>query len=116
MLEIWKDIEGFDEKYGYQISSWGRVRSVNGILKPYENFKGYLKVGLMKDGKCCKKRVNRLVAQAFIPNPYNLPQVNHIDGNKQNNSFTNLEWVTNEQNAHHRKMMLSLLNGKEKHI
>jgi hypothetical protein len=95
-LEMWKDISGYEGKY--QVSTWGRVRSINGILKPYVNSKGYEKVGLMKNGKSNKHRVSRLVAEAFIPNPYNLPQVDHIDGNKRNNSITNLEWVTGNEN------------------
>ena len=94
-MELWKDIEGFEN---YQVSSWGRVRSSNGILKPYRNKKGYLKGGLMKGGKCHKKRVNRLVAIAFVENPNNYPFVDHIDGNKENNSITNLRWVTDEEN------------------
>ena len=96
-MEIWKDIEGFEGLY--QISSWGRVRSIRGIIKPYQNKKGYYKVGLHKNGKGHKKRVNRLVALAFIPNPHNLPQVDHIDGNKHNNSVTNLRWVDKEQST-----------------
>lgn len=97
MLEIWRDIDGYDGKY--QVSTWGRVRSANGILKPYENSKGYLKIGLTKDGECRKHRVHRLVAEAFIENPENYPQVEHIDGNNQNNSITNLMWVNNEINT-----------------
>jgi len=100
--ETWKDIEGFEGKY--QVSTWGRVRSINGILKPYENKKGYLKIGLCRDGRSIKKRINRLVALAFIPNPYNLPEVNHIDGNKQNNSITNLEWTDGRGNRLHNKI------------
>ena len=107
MTELWKDIDGFEGKY--QVSSWGRVRNLNTnkILTPYENSKGYLKVGLHLKGhkSPVKKRVNRLVAIAFIPNPYELPQVNHKDGNKQNNSISNLEWCTNRQNAIHRRKM-----------
>ena len=99
MQEIWKDIEGFEGRY--QVSTWGNVRGVQGILKPYRNEKGYLKVSLAKNGKYYKKRVNRLVALAFIPNPYELPQVNHKDGNKENNSITNLEWTTDEINRKH---------------
>lgn len=107
MKEIWKEIEGYDGKY--LISSWGRVKGPKGIMTPYENHKGYLKIGLQKNGKCNKHRISRLVAEAFIPNPYNLPEVNHIDGNKQNNSFSNLEWVTGEQNRAHDKIMESFL-------
>ena len=89
----------------YQVS-WGNVRNANGyILTPYENKKGYLKIGLFQNGKLYKRRVNRLVAQAFISNPDNLPQVNHKDGNKKNNSYTNLEWVTNEENREHAKRL-----------
>lgn len=99
MAEIWKDIDGYDGRYA--ISTWGRVKSIHGILKPYENHKGYLKIGLQKDGASHKHRVHRLVAQAFIPNPDNLPEVNHIDGNKQNNSVTNLEWVDGKTNREH---------------
>lgn len=105
-MELWREIEGFNGRY--QISSWGRVRNVRTgcILKPYKNERGYLKVYLNKgNGKKAKPRINRLVAQAFIPNPYNLPQVNHKDGNKENNSYTNLEWVTNQQNATHAASM-----------
>lgn len=107
-MEQWKDIEGFEGKY--QISTWGRVKStvtgVEHIMLPYKNKKGYLKIGLGDGhGKCLKYRINRLVAQAFIPNPYNLPQVNHKDGNKENNSFTNLEWVSDAENKEHAKKM-----------
>lgn len=98
-MEIWKDIEGFEGRYA--VSSWGRVKGLHGILTPYENHKGYLKVGLLRNGKRVKRRVHRLVAQAFIPNPENKPEINHIDGNKKNNSFSNLEWVTGEENREH---------------
>lgn len=107
MKEIWKEIDGYDGKYF--ISSWGRVRGPRGIMTPYLNHKGYEKIGLYKDGKKEKHRINRLVAEAFIPNPYGLPEVNHIDGNKQNNSFTNLEWVTGEQNRAHDRIMETYL-------
>lgn len=101
-MEIWKDIKGYEGRY--QVSSWGRVRNIQtgNIITPYKNEKGYLKVYLNKGNhKNAKFRINRLVAQAFIPNPYNLPQVNHKDGNKENNSYTNLEWVTNKENQVH---------------
>lgn len=101
-MELWKDIDGFEE---YQISTWGNVRRNGRLIKPYLNHKGYLKVQLWKKQGKRNKRVNRLVAQAFIPNPNNYPQVNHKDGNKQNNSITNLEWVTGEMNIEHAKRL-----------
>ena len=80
-------------------------------MKPYKNHKGYLKVGLMKDGVYRKYRVHRLVAEAFIPNPNGCPEVNHIDGNKANNSFSNLEWVTSIQNQEHEIKMKQRFGG-----
>lgn len=107
MQEIWKEIEGYNGKY--QVSAWGRVRNAETgkILTPYKNKKGYLKVGLYISGKgkAEKHRVNRLVAQAFIPNPFNLPQVNHKDGNKENNSVSNLEWCENKSNRIHAELL-----------
>lgn len=104
-MEIWKTIEGYEGKY--EVSTWGRIRNAKGkIMKPYKNEKGYLKVTLYSSDKHkAKFRVNRLVAKAFIQNPYDLPQVNHKDGNKENNSVTNLEWTTNEINTKHAKLM-----------
>lgn len=107
MHELWKDIEGYEGLY--QVSTWGRIRSLYKgrikILKPDVNEKGYLKVKLFAEGKGKNFRVNRLVASAFIPNLYDLPQVNHKDGNKQNNSYTNLEWTTDEINKKHARML-----------
>lgn len=115
--EIWKDIENFEGLY--QISNLGRVRSVDRvvhILDPKSNreydrhfpecikstnldTKGYVMVTLKKDGKTSRYRIHRLVAKAFIPNPNNLPQVNHKDENKENNCMSNLEWCTNDYNG-----------------
>ena len=108
--EIWKDIEGYEGLY--QVSSEGRIKSLsrltsNGrkiaekILKPSNNGWGYLQVILCKDGKHINHRIHRLVAQAFIPNPENKPEVNHIDENKENNNVDNLEWVTSKENSNH---------------
>lgn len=113
MKEEWKDILGY-EGY-YQISNIGRVKSLTRkklannrycniqekILKKNVNNYGYILVRLYKNGKSQTLRVHRLVAQAFISNPKNKPQVNHIDGNKQNNSMKNLEWCTNKENTKH---------------
>ena len=94
-LEIYKKINGFD---GYEVSTWGNVRKGDQMLRKEVHCKGYLRVDLMKDGKRVHKKIHRLVAEAFIPNPENKPQINHIDGNNQNNSVTNLEWVTDAEN------------------
>lgn len=104
MEEIWKDIEGFEGLY--QVSNLGRIKSfhkrIEGkIIKLAPDKDGYCLVGLHKNKRTCRRRVHRLVAQTFIPNHQNLPQVNHIDGNKQNNRVDNLEWCTNQENIIH---------------
>lgn len=71
------------------------------ILKPAKDKKGYLRFGLMKEGKLHTKKGHRLVAENYLPNPNNLPQVNHINGIKTDNRVENLEWCTNMQNVHH---------------
>ena len=103
--EIWKpkkDYEGL-----YEVSNFGRVKSLgNGnsnnskprILKPFKVGSGYLQVQLSKDGKHKTCKIHRLVAETFIPNPNNLPCVNHKDENKTNNSVENLEWCSHEYN------------------
>lgn len=101
MEEIWKPIE---ELFGlYEVSNTGLIRKIktSKLMKPKLNFKGYQRIVFIIKGKRFTKRVHRLVAMAFIPNPNNLPQVNHKDGNKLNNCVNNLEWVTNEQNMKH---------------
>lgn len=103
MRRIWKNIDGFD---GYQISNKGEVRSyINNrygpgnkkphILKPCKNRHGYDTVQL---GRGCRKLVHRLVAEAFIPNPHNLPIVRHKDDNPSNNNVSNLLWGTQVDN------------------
>lgn len=103
--EIWKPIKNYEKKYA--ISSYGRVKSLGNnkrkkekILKPI-NKKGYLCVDLCSCGKKQQNKIHRLVAQAFIPNPENKPEVNHIDANKINNSVYNLEWCTRSENEIH---------------
>lgn len=110
----WADIKGY--KGLYQVSSTGKVRSVsrrgwNGRV--FHEIKGrelklqsngnYLKVSLSKKGKVKQLLVHRLVAQAFIDNPENKPEVNHINYNKHNNAVENLEWVTAKENDTHKR-------------
>jgi len=101
--EVWKDIEGYEGLY--QISNKGRVKSFHfgkeKFLKPYLRTDGYLMVCLQVDKIKAHFTVHRLVAMAFIPNPKNLPVINHIDGNKQNNCVKNLDWTTYSENEKH---------------
>ena len=104
--EIWKDIEGYTGLY--QVSSWGRVKNsrTGRVLKAGKTKKGYLQLCLCKNGIRKFYSVHRLVAQAFIPNPQNKPEVNHIDEDKENNYFENLEWVTRSENMNHGTVIL----------
>lgn len=104
--EIWKDIEGYEGLY--QVSNMGRVKSLNyhrtgkeRILKLRKNRGGYLRVVLHKDGKGKDYYVHRLAANAFLENSKNLPQVNHIDQNKENNCINNLEFCSSKYNCNY---------------
>lgn len=99
--EVWKDIKGYE---GYQISNYGRVWSAKSqrILKGGINNSGYHFVQMKaKNGKFKREYIHRLVAMAFIPNPDNLPQVNHKDEDKANNNVENLEWCTHKYNQNY---------------
>lgn len=102
-MENWKSISGYEGLY--EVSDTGRVRSLKfgktRLLKPGKTRKGYLRVVLCKDGKVKKMSVHRLVAEAFVQNPLNLPQVNHRDENKRNNTATNLEWCSARYNVNY---------------
>lgn len=108
--EIWKDIEGYEGLY--QVSNMGKVRSVdridctghrlNGkILRPRMNSGGYLLVNLHNEGEQKTFTVHRLVAQAFIPNPEGLPQINHKDEDKTNNIVDNIEYCDRKYNCNY---------------
>ena len=111
MSEIWKDIKGYEGIY--QISDCGRVRSIHfgpknhglssepRIMRTPRSSSGYLHVQLYKDHKPTTKLVHILVAEAFVDNPHGKPEINHIDGNKSNNTSSNLEWVTKSENLKH---------------
>lgn len=107
MIEEWKDINNY-EGY-YKISNFGRVKSVSRvainkhliperILKNRKARNGYLRTNLSKDGVLKSAAIHRLVAEAFVPNYDNKPQVNHIDENKLNNRADNLNWMTAHEN------------------
>ena len=99
MIIIEKEIEGFEN---YIICTDGTVHNKKGHnISRWKDNVGYLQVKLSKEGKWYYKRVHRLVAEAFIPNPNNLKQVNHIDGDKTNNEVSNLEWIDNKNNTQH---------------
>ena len=104
--EQWKPIEGTDNDY--EVSNLGRVRSmkqyygvIGRIMPQTIQRSGYHYVMLHVNNKPTCRRVHRLVAKAFIPNPDNLPEINHIDGNKDNNQVSNLEWCTRSHNVKH---------------
>lgn len=106
MLEEWRDIEGYEGLY--QVSNLGRVKSLKSqygyrkiILKPRKNKYGYFHLQLHNKGNIKDCTIHRLVAQAFIPNPNNYPQINHKDENKLNNNVSNLEWCTAKYNTNY---------------
>lgn len=103
--EEWRPVVGYEGKY--EVSNLGRVKSSNyqrrgfeKILSPKSNT-GYLRVELRGGDSPREKCVHALVAEAFIPNPENKSEVNHLDGNGFNNKVSNLEWVTRSENAKH---------------
>ena len=112
-MEIWKDIKEYEGLY--QVSNLGRVKSLPRLVTQWNRFQNitysipekilslqivnnYYSVKLSKKGKIKSYRVHRLVAEAFIDNPDNLPEVNHKDENKLNNNIDNLEWCTRQYN------------------
>ena len=107
--EIWMDING------YKISNFGKIIGKRGReLKQYIGVAGYKSVSSVDLGELGKTTlVHRAVALTFIPNPDNLPEVNHKDGNKLNNCVDNLEWVTKEENQKHASFILGKRIGKD---
>jgi hypothetical protein len=103
MTIIWKPIIGY-ENY-YEISNFGEIRSIQNkskkIIKPYITNRGYLRIRLFKNKIRTAFTIHRLVGINFIPNTENKSYINHIDGNKQNNNVSNLEWVTHSENEKH---------------
>ena len=143
-MEEWRKIDGFEN---YEVSNEGRIRSVDHeteqrisggvvvrrhykgkILIPQESGDNYLYVGICKEGKRYKKRIHRLVAQAFLPNENSLPDVNHKDENKHNNFVfvnedgtidyekSNLEWCTAEYNHNYGTHNQRVANANSKQV
>jgi hypothetical protein len=112
--EVWSPIIGYEELY--QVSNYGRVKALERrvysqkrnfvykplILKASLGKRGYFEIKLCLNYTSKSKKIHRLIAEYFIPNPEKKPQVNHIDGNKLNNEISNLEWVNNRENSCHR--------------
>lgn len=137
-MEEWRDVQGYEGLY--QVSNLGRVRScdrlvtnsINSnfkvkrkgkILSNIDHGNGYIYVSLTKEGKRENHYVHRLVAKAFIPNPENLPEIDHKDHNRENNIPENLEWVSHFENIQrsrhlmrHEKKKSRPSNTGEKHI
>lgn len=112
-MAIWKDVRGYEGIYA--VSDDGQIKSLERmkphrlgdrvqrerIMKPHIINGGYVQVGFCREGHLEGRLVHRVVAEAFIPNPNNLLQVNHKDGNKLNNHVSNLEWCTAKDNVVH---------------
>lgn len=127
MDEIWAPVVGYEGLY--EVSTHGRVRRLEReyvdaigrrrllplrLFTPPLSKDGYPRVSLRKAGQESTQFVHRLVAKAFIPNPENKPDINHIDGDKQNPRADNLEWCTVSENSLHRCRVLGYYNGQPK--
>lgn len=133
MIEGWKDITGYEGIY--QVSSWGRVRSVDRkvrmvskkgrellvdrkgrVLKQFYGSSGYLQVCLCKEAHLKSQMVHRLVAKAFLTPVYGKLEVNHINGEKEDNSIANLEWCNSAENKRHAYKTGLRPTGKDHHF
>ena len=126
MEEIWKPIPGYEDYYeasslgrikrlaGWRNGRWGKIYVEEKLLTPHDCGRGYCQVKFCVNGIRSQPSLHRLIAMTFIPNPSNLPQVNHKDGNKLNNNVENLEWCTCAENSQHRSRVLKKWVGHPK--
>lgn len=109
LIEEWRPVVGYEGLY--EVSDWGRVKSLDRIIDTILGYKQFCKGKMLKNSKDKNgylfvalgsknknKKVHRLVAQAFIPNPENKSEIDHIDGNPQNNFVENLKWANRKEN------------------
>ena len=110
--KVWKPVVGYEGLY--EVSQNGDIRNsrTNKMIKTWDSM-GYNSIALSKNGIVSKFKIHRLVALTFLPNNENKPCVNHIDGNKLNNNFLNLEWCTYTENAKHAYNNLLRLPSKK---
>lgn len=97
---MWKQVSGYEN--AYLVNEYGQVKRIGGsLLRPQIRSDGYYQYQLSLNGKRSMKKIHRLVAEAFVPNPRGVNIVNHIDGDKTNNYYKNLEWCTSAENNQH---------------
>ena len=123
--EVWKDVKDYEGLY--QVSDRGNVRSVERrdsigrkvggrIMKPIPNANGYIKVNLYKNGIRETKYIHRLVLEAFVENPSNFPEVNHLDEVKDNNELSNLEWCDARYNNNYGTRIERFVQARSKKV
>ena len=115
-MEEWKNVIGYEGLY--EVSNKGNVRNVrrNTLLKLSKTNDGYIQVHLYKNGIRTGFKVHRLVAEGFLPNPNNLPEVNHKDENPINNSVNNLEWCDHKYNVNYGHRTENAINTRVKMV
>jgi len=114
-LQNFRPIKDFEDRYFVSVNGEVYSKKTKRLLKPLENEKGYLSVELWRNYKRVVKKIHRLVAETFLENPRNLKEINHKDGNKQNNRAENLEWCTRSENLKHAyKMGLRITHTQNK--